>query len=242
MIKNYIICSQILIALLLWSYSFEPVQAQERGIGVKGSYASVSHLNNFRFLQGDIDLDFTPGFVRGFNAGLVFRRPISEGLRFQAEPSIALMGAKYEDNFNFRGFNFRTDSRTNLTYFQVPLVLQISTVPPQRNVYGLPFTETTYHFTGGIFGGYLLNAQFSGANSGAPVGVEFQGGFSENVTDQYADFDAGIVVGAGFERGYSSKFGMETRFMMGVLNSGDLEAANFEPRNMAITVGAYIVF
>lgn len=224
---------------ILFTTAAEKTMSQRLGIGITGGMNVTSHLNNFRFVSGDIDLDFTPGMKTGFTGGLIVRRPISEKLRFQAEPTISMMGAKYDDDFVLRGFDFETDSRTRLYYVQLPLLVQFTTVPPERTVYGRQPSETTFHVTGGVFGGYLLDAQFTGANSGAPIGIEFQGAFTENVKGQYKEYDGGVIFGGGLEHGSQSKIGLEARIMFSVLDSGNAPDLNFKPQNMAVSLSIY---
>lgn len=216
----------------------EHVNAQRLGIGVSAGINTSTHLENFRFVSGDINLDFSPGLSTGFNAGLIVRQGITQKFRFQAEPSIAMLGASYDDSFVLRGFDFETDSKTRLLYVQLPLLIQFTTVPPERTVYGRQQSNTTYHLTGGIFGGYLLDAQFSGSNTGAPIGIEFQGAFSEDVKSQYKEYDGGIVLGGGLEHGYNSKIGLETRIMFSVFDSGNADFS-FRPQNMAVSLSLY---
>jgi hypothetical protein len=182
------------MVLLLFPVLLSTIHAQRLGLGITAGVNTSSHLENFRFVSGDINLDFSPGTTTGFNAGLMFRQGITQKFRFQAEPSIAMLGASYDDSFVLRGFNFETDSKTQLLYVQLPLLVQFTTVPPERTVYGRQRSETTYHLTGGVFGGYLLDAQFSGSNTGAPIGIEFQGAFSEDVKNQYKEYDGGVVL------------------------------------------------
>jgi hypothetical protein len=237
--------NQLLFSIFFLSILFttvtEKTMSQRLGIGITGGMNVTSHLNNFRFVSGDIDLDFTPGMTTGFTGGLIVRRPISEKLRFQAEPTISMMGAKYDDDFVLRGFDFETDSRTRLYYVQLPLLIQLTSVPPERTVFGRQRSETTYHLTGGIYGGYLLDATFSGTNTGAPIGIEFEGNFSENVIDQYKEYDAGVTFGGGFEYGNQSKIGLEARVLFSVIDSGNTTDFSFKPQNLGVTVGLYYI-
>lgn len=209
-------------------------------IGVSAGANVSSHLNNFQFEEGDINLDFNPSTKMGFNGGLILRVPINESLRFQAEPSAARIGARYDDSFELRGFNFQSDSKVDLLYLQLPLLLQLSTVPPERTVYGRQRAETTYHLTGGFYGGYLLDATFSGSNSGAPIGIQFEGDFSEDVVDQYKTYDGGLIFGGGMEHGAKSKVGLEVRAFFSVIDSGNRDSLElFKPQNMGITFAVY---
>lgn len=220
----------------------QQTQPSRTSFGITGSIGSSSHLNNFRFVSGDIDLEFTPNFETSFNAGFIVRHKLTKRFRLQLEPNLSRLGASYSEAFELRGFNFQTDSQTELLYFQLPVLFQFTTVPPERTIYGRQPSVTTYHFTGGAFGGYLLDAQFSGTNSGAPIGIEFSGSFSNDVIDQYSEFDAGVVVGTGFEHGYGTKVGLEGRIHFSVIDSGDAENFTFKPQNFAISFTGYFLF
>ncbi|TVR32017.1 MAG: PorT family protein [Balneolaceae bacterium] len=226
------------IILLLLPVLSSTTHAQRLGLGVTAGVNTSTHLENFRFVSGDINLDFSPGISTGFNAGLMVRQGITQRFRFQAEPSIAMLGASYDDSFTLRGFDFETDSKTQLLYVQLPLLIQFTTVPPERTVFGRQRSETTYHLTGGVFGGYLLDAQFSGSNSGAPIGIEFQGAFSEDVRNQYKEYDGGVVLGGGLEHGHNSKIGLEARIMFSVIDSGDADFS-FRPQNIGVSFSLY---
>lgn len=214
----------------------------ETSIGLTAGIGPSSHIRSFRYVSGDIDLDLTPNVKSGFNAGIIFRQGFSKNFRIQLEPSIRMMGARYNESFELRGHNFQTDSETELTYLQLPLIFQFSTVPPERTVYGRQFSETTYHFSGGVFWGYLLDARFSGTNTGAPIGIEFQGEFTNNVEHQYSSYDAGLILGVGFESGIETKVGFETRVLGSVMGTGEDINSSFSPHNLALTFNLYFVY
>jgi hypothetical protein len=242
---NYLL--SVILCASLASFFITDSQAQQKqptntSFGITASIGSSTHINNFRFVSGDIDLDFTPNFTTSFNAGFVVRRKLTDRLRFQAEPSLSRLGASYSEGFELRGFNFQTESKTELLYVQMPLLLQISTVTPDVTVYGRHRGQTTYHITTGVYGGYLLNAQFSGENTGAPIGIEFSGTFSNDVKEQYSEFDAGTLLGIGFEYGYGTKIGLEGRVHFSVINSGDTADFVFEPQNLAMSITGYFLF
>jgi len=216
-------------------------KSQSIGIGVKAGPSVTSHLSDFRFVSGDINLELTPFATSGFDAGLIFRHRLSNRFRVQAEPSIHFMGAKYEEGFELRGFNFQTESTTELTYIQVPLLFQISTTPPERLVYGRQYSNTTYHLSAGAYGGYLLNARFSGTNTGAPIGIAFAGDFSNDVTNQYSKIDAGVIVGVGLENGSRNRLGFEARALLSVIDGGGNTEFTFEPRNLGAMFTFYLI-
>ena len=83
-------------------------------IGVSAGANVSSHLKNFIFEDGDINLNFDSNPKFGFNGGFILRFPINESFRFHAEPSIANIGAKYDDSFVLHGFDFQTNSKVHL--------------------------------------------------------------------------------------------------------------------------------
>lgn len=230
-----------LVIFLLSLTSTSKSSGQNIGLGIKAGPNVTSHLQNFRFVSGDIDLDLTPQSTWGYNFGFVYRRPVNDRYRLQIEPTLLTMGANYEEGFELRGFNFQTESRTELLYFQVPFVFQLTTVPQERIVYGRPYSETTYHLTGGGFVGYLLNASFSGTNTGAPIGIAFAGDFSNDVANQYSAFDAGLILGAGFERGSRRMTGLEARLIFSVIDNGATTEFDFSPHNIGAVVSLYMI-
>jgi len=210
--------------------------------GVKGGINMSTHLKHFRYSSEQVSrLDLNPLIKLGYQTGFIIRKPISPSWRLQTEPSIMLLGARYEESFTLQGFDFETDSRTKLLYLRLPLLVQLSTVPPERTVYGRQFAETTYHLTGGLFAGYLLDARFTGTNSGEPLGIPFIGDFSNEIKSQYSEYDGGLLLGVGFEHGYGKKIGLEARVQLSIYDSGDAPELYFKPQNLAVTFAAYIL-
>lgn len=217
------------------------MNAQPVTWGVSGGLNVSSHINEFRYSEDDINLDLSPNITSDYQFGLIARKGLSPSFLLQVEPSFMVMGAHYDEMFMLRGFEFNTKSRTKLRYLRLPLLAQLSTVPREKTVYGQQFASTTYHLTVGVFGGYLLKADFKGTNTGTPVGIPFEGDFSNDVKSQYSSYDGGIIFGAGFEYGYKHKIGFETRAQYSVVNSGNASELSFHPRNIAITISLYFL-
>lgn len=217
-------------------------QAQNVGLGVKAGLDFSTQLNNFQFTSGELELDLNPTFTTGYNLGLIYRNRLTPNVRIQTEPSFLRVGAKYKESFTFRGFDFETDSETKLSYIHLPVLIELTTTPPDLEKFPKPWEETTYHATIGLYGSYLLDAVFSGTNSGSPIGVDFEEEFSNDVTSQFSDFDAGFIIGGGLEYGYQNKIGIETRLMLGMLNSANASETEFKPNNLSISVAMYYLF
>lgn len=230
-----------LIILLLLTNVIE-AKAQNIGLGFKASLDFSTQLNNFQFASGDLSLDLNPNFTTGYHLGLLYRNRLSGNFRVQAEPSFLKIGAQYNKSFTFRGFDFETQGETKLSYIHLPVVLEITTTPPDLQEFPKPWEETTYHATIGFYGSYLLNANFSGTNSGTPIGVDFEEEFSNDVSSQFNDYDAGFIIGGGLEYGYQNKIGIEARLMLGMLNSANASKTEFKPNNLSISVAMYYLF
>lgn len=216
--------------------------AQNVGIGIKAGFNKSMQLNNFKFSSSELTLDLDPAFTTGFNLGLIYRNRIARNFRIQAEPTFLRIGARYKESFTFRGFEFQTDSETKLSYIQLPLVLNLTTTPPDLAEFPRPWEETTYHLSTGFYGSYLLDAIFSGINSGTPLGVDFEQEFSNDVTSQFNEYDAGLILGGGLEHGLHNKIGVETVLMVGLLNSKNETATEIKPNNLSISFSVYYIF
>lgn len=214
---------------------------QSLNVGITGGLNISTHISNFEYSSGDISLDLNPKVTTSYQAGLVVRKQLSSSFRLQIEPSYIQLGAKYNEPFQLRGFELETESQTELQYLYLPLLLQLTTESPYRVAYGRQQAGTTYHATGGFFAGYLLDAHFTGTTRGAPIGVPFEGAFSNNVSYQYPEYDGGIVLGVGLEHGLEQKMGFEARALLSVFNAGDTSGLMSNSQNTAITFSVYFL-
>jgi len=240
----YYQAAKIVLALFLFCLlgQISVSKAQTVKFGVSGGMNLSTHIKEFRYSSPDVNLlEFTPNLATGYQAGVLGRFVVSPSFRIQTEPSIILLGARYDESFTVQNVEFQTDSRTKLLYFQLPLIMQLTTVPDQRTVYGRQFPTTTYHLSGGFFAGYLLEARFSGTNTGQPLGIPFEGDFSNIITSQYSSYDGGLLLGVGLEHGVDSKIGFETRASFSIFESGDTPEFWFKPQNMAVTFSVYFL-
>ncbi len=231
------------VFFLFWGFFFSGIlnitKAQPVDLGITGGINLSSHLQNFRYSNGNLNLDLNPQMSTGYQVGLFARKEIAPSLRLQIEPSLILLGAMYKESITLQEFDFRTNSRTELLYFQLPILVQLSKTPPLETVFGLQKSKTMFHLAGGIYAEYLLNALFSGTNTGTPIGISFKGDFSNDVSSQYSNFGGGILLGAGFEHGLDRKIGFETRALFSPIDSGSKQAPFFEPKNIAIIFSVY---
>lgn len=241
-IATKVILISCLFVMNILCIQIRNTNAQDIGIGLKTGLDFSTLLNNFKFQSGDLNLDLNPNFTTGYHIGLLYRNRLSPNFRVQAEPAILQIGAQYNESFTLRGFDFQTESETTLSYLHLPLVVELTTTPPDLEEFPKPWEETTYHATLGFYGSYLLDANFSGTNSGTPLGVDFEEQFSNDVSSQFNEIDAGVIIGGGLEYGYQNKIGLETRLMLGMLNSNNASKTEFKPNNLSISVAIYYLF
>lgn len=231
----------LITSFLTVSFTSISLNAQNIGVGVITGFTESNHNNNFVFITDGAEIDIEPSFRSNFHAGVVLRKILHKNFRIQAEPQFIQLGASYEDDFIYNNFSFNLIGETTLRYVQVPLLFQITTTPPDRREFPRPWPEFTYHFGIGGYGGYLIDAQFSGEITGAPIGIGFENDFSENVTNQYDEWDAGLILGGGLEFGLKRKIGLETKTFFGLISTGDLWGYVFSPKNVGINISLYYI-
>lgn len=213
--------------------------AQDLGVGFKAGLEVSTQLNNFTFQSGDLALDLDPKISTGYHLGLIYRNRFARNFRLQAEPTFLRLTSDYNESFIFRDFEFQTKSETKLSYLHLPIVLEITTTPPDLEEFPKPWEETTYHAKLGFYGSYLIDATFKGVNSGAPIGVEFEEEFSNDITSLLNSYDAGIIIGAGLEYGYQNKLGIESRLLLGFIDSGNSQKNEIRAHNLSISFALY---
>lgn len=233
----------LLISAVIFLFAFaQRTEAQRIGLGASFGFNQASHLNNFQLADGAIDLSLNPELRNGYQFGIIYREIISNNFRLQVEPQFVVLGANYSGTFTFQGNELQTVSETELHYIHVPLLVQLTTTPPDRARYPRPWPEFTFHLTAGGYGAYLLDAAFFGSVAGTPIGVEFSDTFNNNVKSQYSDYEAGLIVGAGSEFGLNHKLGLDFRLIYGLMNSVDTTQRDFQMNNVSFNVSLYYIF
>jgi len=226
------------ILFLSLSAGTHELKAQAIDFGITAGINISSHTKTFRYFGKGTRLNLSPDMATNYQIGFLGRTDITNYLRVQAEPSLVLLGAHYDGTNKMVTENFQLKGRTELLYLQLPLLVQLSTVSSLPKVYGLPFVATTFHLSGGIFGGYLLDSRFTGTNFGTSLPY---GHFSYDVGNQYGKFDGGLMLGFGLESGNDSKIGFEVRGMYSFINSGSGDDRYFRPQNLAASFAVYYV-
>ena len=212
-------------------------QAQDYGFGGKTGLTVVTQTGNFIFTDGDINVDLESGFMAGYTLGVFTRLAIDNNLRLLTEINYSRYGAAYDGSFVLQNQQIFTRSTTGIRYIQIPVMVEWFTDPPDLGPYRYQRPYWSWIVKGGLYGGYRVDAVFSGTNTARILGVDFESDFSNDVTDSYKAFDAGLTIGGGIEYGLNRKYGFEARFVMGVLNVGN----EMNTRNRGLVFAFYFV-
>lgn len=211
------------------------VHAQQYGFGIKTQAAVMTQTGNFKFNEGAVSLDLSSGFISGYSVGFFSRLTLDDSWKLVTELNFSRYGASYDGSFEFQNQVIFTESTTGIRYFQIPVLLEWHTLAPDLGPYRYQRPYWSWHAKGGIYGGYRIDAVFSGNNSAEILGVNFASEFSNDVTDSFKAFDAGITLGGAVEYGLRRKYGFETRFVMGLYDVGN----NNTTRNIGLLFGFY---
>ena len=225
-----------LIAVLVLGHGlFSGLLAQDYSFGVKIGFSVVTQTGNFAYADGEVDLELESGFMAGYSFGVVSRLTLGSNWNLLTELNYSRFGASYDDSFQFQNQQIFAVGKTRINYIQVPVMVDWQTGPPDLGPYRYQRPYISWHARGGLYGGYRVNARFSGTNTAQILGVDFESEFSNDVTDTFQAFDFGLTAGGAVEYGLRQKFGFETRLVLGMLNAG----TNMDSRNMGLVFGFY---
>lgn len=216
--------------------------AQRVGLGVTGGGNLSTHTRTFRLDDPVLQMDLEPEFRSGYHYGIVLRRVFSDHVRLQLEPRFASVGAEYDGIITFAENDLMVDGTSEIWYIQLPVLFQLTTTPPDRAEFPRPWPEFTFHFSAGAYAGYLLESAFSGTIRGSPLGVEFSDNFVNDSSNQFAQYDAGFVIGGGTEFGLNTKIGADLRLMYGLKNAADTSDVPLDLQNVVINLSFYFIF
>lgn len=206
--------------------------AQPLEFGISRGINISTHTEKFRYSGNYL----TPKATTDLHTNLIVRKKLSS-LRLQFEPSLTILGAKYDEPVTIQGEELQTKSETQLKYLQLPLLVQFPIELPEDRIFLLPL-PTTYHLSSGIFWSYLLDARLEGTNT--KDNSSQKESFSEDVIIQYSRYDGGVILGAGFEYGTDFKIGFETRVQYTALQAYNSNP-RYRPKNTAVTFALYLL-
>lgn len=238
-------CRTILLitALILLVASTSYTQVIEFGLktGVNTSYF---HGDRYTFIEEDVRLDLDPTVGVRFTGGVVTRINITPSFAIQSEILYTTKGARFDENIEVREQILGLTGNVTLGYIEVPLLFRITTTLPDRGPLFYPKPGMTYNaYIGGV-AAYRTRSTFSGQLTGNLFGAPFDEQFKNHVWNQFADFDYGVVAGAGFEYGArgETKYFIDVRYTLGLKNVGDDPQINFSLRNANVAISAGVMF
>ena len=161
--------------------------------GVSFGVKAGANLANLDFSGDDVDVSFDRRV--GLVAGAFMLVPMTETFGFQVEGLYSQKGAKFEED-GFEG-SLKLDS------FDVP-VLARYTIPSS--------TDTSFHLFAGPSLGFKLSAKSKTSFDGEDD--------EEDISDDVAGVDFGVVIGAGLEFG---RFVVDGRYTHGLTNLNKAE-------------------
>ena len=161
--------------------------------GVSFGVKAGANLANLDFSGDDVDVSFDRRV--GLVAGAFMLVPMTETFGFQVEGLYSQKGAKFEED-GFEG-SLKLDS------FDVP-VLARYTIPSS--------TDTSFHLFAGPSLGFKLSAKSKTSFDGEDD--------EEDISDDVAGVDFGVVIGAGLEFG---RFVVDGRYTHGLTNLNTAE-------------------
>jgi hypothetical protein len=215
---------------------------QHLNFGLKsGINASYFH-GRYIFTGGDVTLDLTPKLSTRFSGGGLVRYTFTPHFSLQSEFLYITKGVRFKQDVNIHNQDLNLTGNLILTYIEVPLLFRISTKRRERSKWFYPEPEITFNvYTGGSFS-YKINSEFSGDVTGAPFGYEFDESFNNRVWNQFTDNDISFIAGVGFEYGVDTRFTMDFRYAISIMDIGNDPQFPQEIRNGMLSVLLGMVF
>ncbi|MGV4414027.1 porin family protein [Chryseobacterium sp. T1] len=133
----------------------------------------------------------------GFYGGLFMNAPLSEQFSIQPEVLYSQMGADIKESYNFAGNTISSNGKRNLDYITVPVMFQFKATPQ-------------FYIEAGPEFGFLVSAKQKGEFK---VNNTTLSSSSEDVKDQYNNFNMGAALGLGFD--ITKNFGINARYIAG---------------------------
>lgn len=160
-------------------------------------------------LKGGVNLATFKGDVGevenaiAYHAGLVFEAPIGNRLSFQPEFVYTVKGAKLSSESTLLGVKFSGETKNQLSYINVPLILKL-------------YLSDNVSIQAGPHLGYLLSAERIVESSVEKDDSSTKTSGSVDIKDKYESLDYGVSVGLGFKLNNNIILG--GRYEMGMAN------------------------
>ena len=233
---------RVIFTIVIYFIFSSPTLTNPLNFGFKGSINASYFQGDYIYSGEDITLDPEPKLSTRFSAGGFVRYNFTNVISIQPEILYTTRGVRFRDTIEFRNQALDLNGDLTLTYIELPVLLRISTILPDR---GPTFVEEpgfTYNaYTGASFA-YKTNATFSGRLTGEIFEVDFNERFNNRVWDQFSDTDVSFIIGAGFEYGIKYRFTFDIRYVLSITDIGNDPQFPEDIRNGMVSVFIGAVF
>jgi len=183
-------------------FSFGIAQSQEIKFGVKGGL-------NLSTLTGDAVSDDI-SMKAGFHAGGLVEIKFTDKLSLQPELLYSLQGAKTEDSEVIAGTTYRDESKLNLSYINVPVMLKF-------------YPVKGFFLEGGPQVGFLVSAKSKNESTETDPGNTITLTSTEtDIKDQLKGVDVAFNFGLGYD--FTDNLFANARYSLGLTNIYDVPA------------------
>jgi len=190
--------------------------SQKLDIGLKGGMSFSTLEGSFTFQREDVAISLDPKTVSRYNLGGVLRYNVTSYFSVQTELLFTPRGAQFDEDILVRGQPFRLSGDVNLSYIEIPLLLRISTLRPDRGRFFYPRPGLSVNGYTGVAAGYKTRAKFRGDISGDLFGVPFEESFGNSLWNRFDTLDYMLIVGGGIEYGLKTRIILEIRYAFGL--------------------------
>jgi len=219
----------VIILIGLAHTAWAQPQPKNLDFGITAGVNISTHTDKYRYAG---DIAFTPQRAAGYQLGMMVRYKLADLFSVQANPSVMMLGARYEETFNQENTQYWTDTQTRLLYLQLPVKLVYPLNLLLESVAGITGLKNEYHLSAGLFGNYLYDADLKGSNyAEIATGGRNMESFSRDIINSYSKYDAGLLVGWGMEYENRLGFDLELQYTLKqIYNSNPV----YKPKNRAI--------
>lgn len=216
--------------------------SQKLDIGLKGGMNFSTVEGVFTFQREDVALALGPKIVSRYTFGGVLRYNVTSYFSVQTEFLYTLRGAQIDEDIIVRGQPFRLSGIVDLSYIEVPLLLRVSTLRPDRGPFFYPRPGFTVNGYTGVSAGYKTRAKFGGDISGDLFGVPFEESFGNSMWNRFEALDYVLIVGGGFEYGLNTRIILDIRYVYGLTNIIADQEINDPMKNRMVSVLIGLMF
>lgn len=180
-------------------FGFGSVHAQEFKFGPKVG-GNLSTLTGDA-ISDDVEMKF------GFHVGAVAEIKFTDKLALQPEVLYSLQGAKTSDTFDEFGFLYKDESKVNLSYINVPVMLKF-------------YPVKQFFIQAGPQVGFLVAAKSKDESTiTAPDNTITTESTTTDIKDQLKTVDFSFNAGLGFD--FTENFFIDARYSIGLTNIYD---------------------